>query len=387
MAQLTKEERMLKVLNREEVDYLPSQIVFADRSRYKLISEALGLGSEDELDTYLENHIFFTFTLQDKPLIFRDVKDVIEDLNKKGYAFPDWENDVVYDTWGAGISVGVGCFFVKFHPMEGKANKRIAGLMPPNIPKEILFAEDIETAVDIFQAPDPEMKNNFVEWENDLKTFSGDFLVVPSGYGGIYERSYHVMGWEQFMTNVALKPKVIEEFMDKITDYKVQVAHKMVEMGFKMAHTGDDFGTQNKGFFSDSTFRKLILPRLKRQWEIFNDAGIPVMHHSCGDVEQYVPDFIDAGLNVLEPCQPCMDLKRLKKEFGKDLIFYGGINTQTLPHLSEQETRDMVRETIQILGKGGGYIIAPAQEIMNDVPIANVKAMLETIKEERQRSI
>jgi len=82
-----------------------------------------------------------------------------------------------------------------------------------------------------------------------------------------------------------------------------------------------------------------------------------------------------------------MDLKKLKREYGKDLIFYGGINTQVLPHLNEQQTRDMVRETIRILGKGGGHIIAPAQEIMNDVPIANVKAMLETIKEERERAI
>ncbi len=387
MQKLTKEERLLRTLKREEVDYLPSQIVFADRSRYKPISQALGLESEDDLDNYLENHIFFTFTLQDKPMLFRDVKDVIEDLHEKGYASPDWENDVVYDTWGAGISVGIGCFFIKFHPLQGKADQRIADLMPPNVQREALLAKDIETRVKLFEAPDPFMKDNFIDWEHDKDAFSGEFLVVPSGYGGIYERSYHVMGWEEFMTYVALKPKVVEEIMDKITDYKVEIAKQMVKMGFKMAHTGDDFGTQNKGFFSESSFRKLILPRLKKQWQIFNDAGIPVMHHSCGDVEQYIPDFIDAGLNVLEPCQPCMDLKKLKREYGKDLIFYGGINTQVLPHLNEQQTRDMVRETIRILGKGGGHIIAPAQEIMNDVPIANVKAMLETIKEERERAI
>jgi len=387
MQKLTKEERLLRTLKGEEVDYLPSQIVFADRSRYKPISQALGLESEDDLDNYLENHIFFTFTLQDKPMLFRDVKDVIEDLHEKGYASPDWENDVVYDTWGAGISVGIGCFFIKFHPLQGKADQRIADLMPPNVQREALLAKDIETRVKLFEAPDPFMKDNFIDWEHDKDAFSGEFLVVPSGYGGIYERSYHVMGWEEFMTYVALKPKVVEEIMDKITDYKVEIAKQMVKMGFKMAHTGDDFGTQNKGFFSESSFRKLILPRLKKQWQIFNDAGIPVMHHSCGDVEQYIPDFIDAGLNVLEPCQPCMDLKKLKREYGKDLIFYGGINTQVLPHLNEQQTRDMVRETIRILGKGGGHIIAPAQEIMNDVPIANVKAMLETIKEERERAI
>lgn len=385
MQKLTKEERVLRVINRKDVDYLPSQIYFADRSRYKAISEALSLESEHNLDDYLENHFYLTLTLQDKPLFYRDVKDVINDLNKKGFAFPDWENDVVYDVWGVGIAVGVGSFFVKFHPLQGKGNERIAKLMPPNVSKKTLFAKDIESAIEEYKAPDPNMKDNFIDWENDLKEFSGEFMVWPSGYGGIYERSYHIMGWEELMTNIALKPKVVEELMDKVTDYKVEIAKHMVRVGFKMAHTGDDFGTQVKGFFSDLMFRKIILPRLKRQWDIFNSAGLPVMLHSCGYVTQYIPDFIAAGLKILEPCQPCMDLKYLKKEYGKDLIFYGGINTQTLPHLTEEETREMIQDTIRTLGKGGGYIIAPAQEIMNDVPIANVKVMLETIKEERER--
>jgi len=73
----------------------------------------------------------------------------------------------------------------------------------------------------------------------------------------------------------------------------------------------------------------------------------------------------------------------LVDKYGKDLIFYGGIDTQRLPHLSPGQAEEMVRETINILGKGGGYIIAPSQEIMNDVPVENIKVMVETIKQER----
>jgi len=108
------------------------------------------------------------------------------------------------------------------------------------------------------------------------------------------------------------------------------------------------------------------------------------MLHSCGNIIDYLPDLIDAGLKILEPTQPCMDLKYLKKEFGKDLVFFGGIDTQQLPFISEKETRELARNTIRILGKGGGYIIAPSQEIMNDIPIENVKAIVETIREERE---
>jgi uroporphyrinogen decarboxylase len=80
-----------------------------------------------------------------------------------------------------------------------------------------------------------------------------------------------------------------------------------------------------------------------------------------------------------------MDLAYLKKEFGKDLVFWGGIDTQTfLPFGTPQQVKKMARKTIRTLGKGGGHIIAPSQEVMNDVPIANVKALVETIIEERE---
>ena len=87
---------------------------------------------------------------------------------------------------------------------------------------------------------------------------------------------------------------------------------------------------------------------------------------------------------MLEPCQTCMALAYLKREFGNELIFWGGIETQRLPHLTPEGVKAMVRESIRSLGKGGGHIIGPSQEVMNDVPSENVVALLETIVEERQ---
>ena len=87
---LTKEERVLRVIERKEVDYLPSQITLAGRARDVEISKALGLAGKHELDDYLENHLYLTLTLQDKPLFYRDVKDEINRLHELGYANPDW---------------------------------------------------------------------------------------------------------------------------------------------------------------------------------------------------------------------------------------------------------------------------------------------------------
>lgn len=108
------------------------------------------------------------------------------------------------------------------------------------------------------------------------------------------------------------------------------------------------------------------------------------MFHSCGNVTEIIGDMIDIGLDVLEPVQQVMDFKYLKKEFGKHLTFWGGVGTQTvLPFGTPEEVRKETGMVIETLGRGGGLIIAPDQEIMADVPDENVIAFVETVREKR----
>jgi len=380
---MTKEERVLRVINRQEVDYLPSQITFSDRTRDTEISAALGIGV-DELDGYLENHIHLALSAHDKALFYRNDREAMKELIAGGFAGADWDAGVVYDAWGMGIKVGEDGFFACFHPLSKTGTHAIAEHMPPDVNREVLF-EDAEDAVAHYNAPDIARPGLFDEMKKDLDEMSGDFLVMPSGYFGIYERGYGLMSFLQFMGNMALKPKTVHDLLDKITDYRVAYAEKIVEMGFKVAHHGDDLGTQTDVLFSHKMFREFVLPRVKRAWQPYNDAGIPIILHSCGCLTKFIPDLLEIGLRVLEPVQPCMDLKYLKREFGKDLVFWGGIATQNLlPFGTPEQVKEMARETIRTLGAGGGHIIGPSQEVMNDVPIANVKALVETIVEERQ---
>ena len=381
---MTNEERVLRVIRGQDVDFLPSQITFSDRTRDAAISEALGLASAGDLDGYLQNHIHLALSLHDKPLFFRNDREEMARLESMGFAGTHWDRDCVYDAWGMGVRVGEDGFFAAFHPLGGQADEEIASRMPPDVNRDCLFMKP-EQAVAALRAPDLDRPGVFDEMRRDLAELSGEFLVVPSAYCGIYERGYCLMGFLEFMTAIAETPRVIHELLDKITDYKVQLAHKVVEMGFKVAHHGDDLGTQSGPLFSHKMFHEFLLPRLKRMWQPFNDAGIPIMMHSCGRITEFLPDLIDIGLRVLEPVQPCMDLAMIKREYGKDLVFWGGIDTQTvLPFGTPEQVRDLARKTIRTLGAGGGHIIAPSQEIMNDVPIENVKALVETIVEQRQ---
>lgn len=381
---MTNEERVLRVIRGQDVDYLPSQITFSDRTRDVAISEALGLASAEELDGYLQNHLCLTLSRHDNPLFFRNDRDEMTRMESMGFCGAHWDRGNVYDAWGMGIQVGSDGFFASFHPLSNHADADIAAHMPPDVNRDALFM-DVEQAVAAYNAPDMSRPGLFDDMERDLREHSGPFLVVPSAYCGIYERGYNLMGFLEFMTALAEKPRVIHELLDKITDYKVRFAQKVVEMGFKVAHHGDDLGTQEGTLFSKKMFREFVLPRIKRAWQPYNDAGIPIIMHSCGCLTDFIPDLIDIGLRVLEPVQPCMDLAYIKREFGKDLVFWGGIDTQTvLPFGKPEQVKEMARKTIRILGAGGGHIIAPSQEIMNDVPIENVKALVETIVEERQ---
>jgi len=144
---------------------------------------------------------------------------------------------------------------------------------------------------------------------------------------------------------------------------------------------------QNCGFFSPKMFDEILLPHFKRLFAEYKKYGMYVFMHSCGQMADYLPQLIDAGLDGWEPVQPCNDLRKMKREYGKDLIFMGGIDEQRLPFMTPDEVREMTKETIQILGKGGGYIIAPSQEIMSDVPIENIAAVVETAVEWREKAM
>jgi uroporphyrinogen decarboxylase len=387
---MTREERVLKQFSREKTDYLPSEITFSDRTRDKDISMALGLKSSEELNDYLENHIYWSFTKHDTTAFFRNDDKILGLLQEEGFCRMDLNRGIVFDSWGEGIEMHSDGFCVRCHPIQpvengGYDRKYLKKMLPSDFNTDVLDM-NFEDAIKNYTCPDPNKKGNFDTMKKEMKEHSGEYLVVPSGYLGIFERAYQIMGFEEFMVEIALRPKLVEILLDKITDFKIEVAKQEVEMGAKVGHHGDDIGTQSTTLMSRKMFQNILKPRLDRVFKVFRDARLPIILHSCGNITDIIPDLIEIGLTGLHPVQPAMNLKYLKKEFGKDLVFWGGIDTQDkLPYGTPEEVRKLTRDTIYTLGKKGGYIIAPAQEVMKDVSIENIKALVETIIEERQK--
>jgi uroporphyrinogen decarboxylase len=310
----------------------------------------------------------------------------MKQFEAEGFCKVDEKNKVVYDSWGMGVKIGEDGFFSCFHPIQKKLDKDfVKKWMPERIHKACL-ADTLKERVKYYTAPDPLVEGNFDPVVKVNKDFGNDLYVIPSGYFGLYERAYGLTSIPTLFESFLLEPVLVGNLLDIIAEYRIKVAEKYVEIGFPCGHLGDDLGTQVGPFFSPKIFKDLIAPRYKQIWSVYKKAGMPVALHSCGHITNFIPDLIDLGLDILNPVQPCMDHKYLKAEYGKDLTFWGGIDTQyILPHGTLEEVRKCTLEVMETLGKGGGLIVAPSQEIMNDVPLENIVAMLETIVENRAR--
>jgi uroporphyrinogen decarboxylase len=198
-----------------------------------------------------------------------------------------------------------------------------------------------------------------------------------------FEMSWYLTGMEKFLTDLLTEADYQTLLMDRIMEYIIACGKKLISMGVDILWCGDDFGSQSGMLIDPDTFRKVFKPRIKYMFEEFRKvrSDIKIAWHSCGAIVPIIPDFIEAGLDILNPIQPLahgMDPVYLKKTFGKDLVFFGGIDVQyLLPYGSPQMIRDEVRRRIDILGKDGGYIIAPAHNIQPDTSVENILAFFD----------
>jgi uroporphyrinogen decarboxylase len=321
------------------------------------------MDSMEALDAFLENHIRI-LAIRDDVYRYRGDHEYLKNVDKTIFAKVDWENGVLYDRWGIGFDIHSDGTCIVHHPLRGKSDEEIIN----------------------YKIPNPEVPGNYSMVQDDLTKYSKEYLVFLSGYLGIFERAWMLMGYEELLIGMADGSKCISILLEKILDNKLALAKKTVELGFEVGHTGDDFGGQTSLMMSKDMWIRYFRPLYAKLWSVFKEADMPVIHHSCGNITELLGDMIDLGVDVIEPMQQVMDFKKLKREFGKHLTFWGGIGTQTvIPFGTPMEVRNETRKVIETLGNNGGLIIAPDQEIMADVPLDNIVAYVETVRECREK--
>jgi len=221
---------------------------------------------------------------------------------------------------------------------------------------------------------------------------AGDRAVMTGGWTPTFSQLCELFGMETALYNLAMAPEYMEAGAERIANLVVGLLHGVDDVAgdqLLIFATADDVATQRGLMFSPDTWRKCFRPMLARQFSAAKDLGLITWLHACGDVSAILPDLIEIGLDVLEPTQahlPGMQPEWLKKEFGKDLTFFGAISTQTtLPFGTPDDVRREVRERIRVLGAGGGgYVAAPDHTVLDGVPPQNVIALYDEVGSLRQ---
>lgn len=200
----------------------------------------------------------------------------------------------------------------------------------------------------------------------------------------VFCKACDLFGMEGAMVRMMLEPDIFEAALDHITDLYVEICERFMDAcgdSMEVFCAGDDFATQRGLMISPEKWRKFIKPRLDRILEVGRKRNKYIWFHSCGDITSVLPDLIDMGINVWETVQlhtlP-ISPEKLKREYGKHITFFGGINTQKMPFAKPEEIKDEVNHCIEVLGEGGGYICGPDHTVNLDVPCENTVAMFKT---------
>lgn len=240
---------------------------------------------------------------------------------------------------------------------------------PPNIPN-----------CEWIPLPDTDAIRVTAETVNNLQKQG---LAVCSGYhAGIYEQAKSWLGDEATLIGPYENPVKFMEMLEKITDWKCALHEHYVRAGVDIVWTGDDLGTQRSLVMSPDMYRQWYRPFHRRLVNHLRDirSDIKIAFHCCGYVTPLIPDLIDIGFDVLEAVQSeCMNIAELKREFGRDLVFWGAVGAQSVMQLPKSEMMKGIQKTLQIMSPGGGYIASPCHTITEEVSWENILAFHEAM--------
>lgn len=208
--------------------------------------------------------------------------------------------------------------------------------------------------------------------------------AIMIGWPGPYQVLTFFRNAEQFYMDMALEPEFTKVMLKHYMDFVLEYYERMfiaADGQIDILRTCDDYGTQTSMLFSVDMWREFFEESTCKLVNLAHKYGAYFMQHSCGAVRPIIPELIRCGVDALDPIQKVvgMEPEGLKRDFGKQITFHGGIDTQNiLPLGTPQQVAEESKYFIETLNKDGGYIFASSQALEGDVPIENIEAMYET---------
>ena len=370
MGSLTSRERVILALNHEEPDCVPLDLAGTPWSTmivpaYDRLKEYLGLEHETKLLWKRPQSV----VPDDMVLDRLDIDFVGLNLGDfRGGSGRELDANTLVDAWGTTWNKAPGGHYIN---VDGPFQK-------PDPKLEILETHEWPNP------NDPGLFDGLSEKAVQLRK-SSDRAIVLGLPVGIVHHCQFLRGYSEWLVDLLENSEFACSMMDIVADIWIKIADIALDAtgdNVDVVAWGDDVAFQESTLMSPGTYRELVKPRHKRMVQaIKSRCSAKIHYHSCGSVYAVVEDLIDIGIDALNPIQVSaqnMDPATLKREFGDRLTFWGGIDThQVLPYGSPREVREEVRNIIDCLGPGGGYVLAGVHNLQADVPPQNVVAMFE----------
>jgi uroporphyrinogen decarboxylase len=276
------------------------------------------------------------------------------------------------DDWGTGqVEVAPGSWFPGVHPLKSASTLDAIERYPwPDM--------DDPSRVAHVRAEAARLRA-----ENEYAVIGTPWLLFP------LERAFAMQGMDTFLMQLALAPDFARALLEKIADLcKRLMGQFLAECGdiLDIIKIGDDLGTQDRLLMSPAMYRALLKPVHADYIAFIRErTKARVFFHTDGDVFDLVDDFVDIGVDILNPIQTSAgrmsNLPALKRRYGSRLTFCGAVDThRVLPSGTPEEVRREVARVLEVMAPGGGYLVASVHTIMDDVPPENIVAMVEAVE-------
>ena len=346
---MNNRERALSALRHNETDRLPFYM-FLCASQIETMKKKYGKSDPYEVFDMDVKHCEAVY-LEENPLL------------KKSKYYSKVSGADRVNEWGIGFNAGVFHFESMIHPLAEFDDEKDAVDFP--LPHVVVPAD----------------ANARVE-QTKLDGYACVGTAAPVG-GTVFWPPYKLRGMEQILCDMISSPGYANVLFDRATKLSEEMAAAIVKSGVDILWLADDFGTQRDLMMSLDMWREWFKDRLGtivRKAKSVN-PNVLVAIHSDGKIDAIIPDLIDIGIDILNPLQPeCMDPADIKKRYGKNLSFWGGVGTQTtMPFGTTDEVHKVVRSLIRTVGAGGGLLVAPTHMVEPEVPWDNIMAMTEEI--------
>jgi uroporphyrinogen decarboxylase len=367
MSEMSPRERVLAALEHREPDRVPKDLGTARftgmvKPAYERLCASLGFGRPGALVDRMQQVV----EMDEEVLRYLGV-----DARAFSQGAPDRYGDVdlpdnrYRDEWGVVRRRPPGCHYYELDvsPLAGDINaETIAGHPWPDPTDPGLTRGLRETALRLRQT---------------------GYAVIYNARFNLVHTTQYLRGFEDWFADLGTGDGLFRCLMDAVGEVLFELNHRtLAEVGdlIDIVAFGDDVGQQDREICSVAAYRRLIRPYQERVVKTIRaHTKAKILYHTCGSVYRYINDFIDIGIDALNPVQVSaknMDPAALKREFGDRIAFWGGIDSQRLlPHGTPGDVRAEVLRITGILGRGGGYVLAAVHNIQPDVPPENVVAL------------